>query len=538
MTGAQIFCESLKNAGVEYIFGTTGASVQLLHDELKKHPTLKFIRCRHEQSAVHMANGYAKVSGQAGVVLVNSGASATNTVTGLATAHTDSVAIVCFTGQVPLSIMGTDAFQEADIVGITHPCTKHNFLVQDINRLHKTIREAFYIATTGRNGPVLVDLPRNLMMESTEFTHKQEPIKLRGYHVVTEGHNGQIQKALTTLLESKKPLILCGGGVVASSAQEELLELAEFLKIPVTTSLIGLGAFPGQHPQSLQFIGVNGNTAANNAIKTCDFLLAIGTRFDERATVSLNTFAKHAKIAHIDIDPSSISKNVRVDFPIVGDVKTVLRQMNILSKEKKELLAKFHTTLPTWFTEIASWQSSVLPPKKTQTGMPMKFVIETLHKVTEGKAILTTDAGRHQIATAHNYFFTNPRHWCTSGGLGTIGYGLPAALGACLADPKAMVFCITGTGSIQTSLNEFITAIQYHIPLKILILNSTKKSSLTPDFVKIAEAYGAKGIRCHHHDEIEPALRQALSTKTPILIEIPVIREEDVFTKSVDIKSA
>jgi acetolactate synthase-1/2/3 large subunit len=548
MTGAQIFSETLKDLGVEYIFGYPGGAVLYLYDELFKTPELKHVLCRHEQGGVHMADGYAKISGKVGVALVTSGPGATNAITGLATAYMDSVPIVVFSGQVPVPMIGLDAFQEADTVGISRPCTKHNYLVKDVKDLERTIREAFYVAASGRPGPVLVDIPKDITTHTCEYV-KTEKIKLRGYNPIKEGHLGQINKAINLILESRKPVLYIGGGVVLSGAQHEMVELAELLNLPVAMTLMGLGGFPGKHRLSLNMLGMHGYYHANMSMSNSDLLIAIGARFDDRVTGKLDEFAVGARIVHIDIDPSSIAKNVKVDVPIVGDVKCVLKQMIEVLKERKSELKKFHKAVLPWHDQINDWRVQHPLDYKLEPGViKPQAVLETLYKVTGGDAILTTDVGQHQMWAAQYYHFSKIRRWCTSGGLGTMGYGLPAAIGAQLADPKADVFCISGDGSIQMNIQELATAMQYRTPVKIVILNngylgmvrqwqeffygsrySESYFDSLPDFVKLAEAYGCVGLRCTEPDKVEFVIKESLKIKKPVILDFVVSGSENVF---------
>lgn len=548
MTGAQIFSETLKDLGVEYIFGYPGGAVLYLYDELFKTPEIKHVLCRHEQGGVHMADGYAKVSGKVGVALVTSGPGATNAITGLATAYMDSVPIVVFSGQVPVPMIGLDAFQEADTVGISRPCTKHNYLVKDVKDLERIIREAFYVASSGRPGPVLVDIPKDVTTHTCEYV-KTEKIKLRGYNPIGEGHLGQINKAINLILESRKPVLYIGGGVVLSGAEQEMLELAELLNLPVAMTLMGLGGFPGKHRLSLNMLGMHGYYHANMSMSNSDLLVAIGARFDDRVTGKLDEFAVGARIVHIDIDPSSIAKNVKVDVPIVGDVKCVLKQMIDVLKTRKPELKKFHKAVLPWHDQINDWRVQHPLDYKPEPGIiKPQAVLEMLYKVTGGDAILTTDVGQHQMWAAQYYHFSKNRRWCTSGGLGTMGYGLPAAIGAQLAEPKADVFCISGDGSIQMNIQELATAMQYRTPVKVVILNngylgmvrqwqeffygsrySESYFDSLPDFVKLAEAYGCAGIRCTEPEKVESVLKESLKIKKPVVLDFVVSGSENVY---------
>lgn len=549
MNGARIFVEMLKREGVEVIFGFPGGAVLHIYDELYK-ADIKHILVRHEQGAVHAADGYARASGKPGVVLVTSGPGATNTVTGIATAYMDSIPIVVFTGQVPTSLIGNDAFQEADIVGITRPCTKHNYLVKDVKDLARIIREAFYLARTGRPGPVLVDLPKDVLGSETEFEYP-EKVEIRGYKPVLKGHPLQIKRAVEEIFASSRPVIYGGGGLIHSGASEELLELSETLQIPVTLTLMGLGAFPGTHPLFLGMLGMHGTFYANNAVDNCDLLIAVGARFDDRVTGKVSEFAKGARIIHIDIDPSSISKSIKVDIPIVGDAKLILSDMLKLIRERyKGRIEGFRKKIRPWLQQIEIWKKKH-PLSYKQEGGKIKpqFVVEKLYELTKGKAIITTEVGQNQMWAAQFYKFTKPRTFLTSGGLGTMGYGFPAAIGAQIARPDATVIDIAGDGSIQMNIQELATAVQFRIPVKVAILNNRflgmvrqwqelfygKRYSMTclhchPDFVKLAEAYGGIGFRAEKPSEVEPVIKSALKIKDkPVLMDFLVDREEGVY---------
>lgn len=549
MNGARIFVEMLKREGVEVIFGFPGGAVLHIYDELYK-ADIKHILVRHEQGAVHAADGYARASGKPGVVLVTSGPGATNTVTGIATAYMDSIPIVVFTGQVPTSLIGNDAFQEADIVGITRPCTKHNYLVKDVKDLARIIREAFYLARTGRPGPVLVDLPKDVLGSETEFEYP-EKVEIRGYKPVLKGHPLQIKRAVEEIFASSRPVIYGGGGLIHSGASEELLELSETLQIPVTLTLMGLGAFPGTHPLFLGMLGMHGTFYANNAVDNCDLLIAVGARFDDRVTGKVSEFAKGARIIHIDIDPSSISKSIKVDIPIVGDAKLILSDMLKLIRERyKGRIEGFIKKIRPWLQQIEIWKKKH-PLSYKQEGGKIKpqFVVEKLYELTKGKAIITTEVGQNQMWAAQFYKFTKPRTFLTSGGLGTMGYGFPAAIGAQIARPDATVIDIAGDGSIQMNIQELATAVQFRIPVKVAILNNRflgmvrqwqelfygKRYSMTclhchPDFVKLAEAYGGIGFRAEKPSEVEPVIKSALKIRDkPVLMDFLVDREEGVY---------
>ncbi len=546
-TGAQVLLECLKREGVEVIFGYPGGAILPLVDEL---PNWGFrnILVRHEQAAVHAADGYARASGKVGVCLVTSGPGATNTVTGIATAYMDSIPVVVFTGQVPVHLIGNDAFQEADIVGITRPCTKHNYLVTDVKKLARIVREAFYIARSGRPGPVLVDLPKNVLTDTTEFRYP-EKVEIRGYQPTLDGHIPQIERAARLILKARRPLIYAGGGVISSGASEELRELAEFLQIPVTTTLMGLGGFPGTHPLFLGMLGMHGTYRANMAITHCDVLIAIGARFDDRVTGKVDEFSPHSKKIHIDIDPTSISKNVRVDIPIVGDCKRVLRRLLEALKEEKPDREAYREGLIPWYEKIEEWKGKDKLAYNQNLRIKPQFVVEKIYQLTKGEAIISSEVGQNQMWTAQYYRFDHPRTFLTSGGLGTMGYGFPAAIGAQVAFPDRLVIDIAGDGSIQMNIQELATAVQHRLPVKVAILNNgylgmvrqwqglfyEKKYVLTeigqwnPDFVKLAEAYGAVGLRATRPEEVEPVIREALRTPLPVLMDFVVEPEEDVY---------
>ncbi|MEE9614879.1 MAG: biosynthetic-type acetolactate synthase large subunit [Thermodesulfobacteriota bacterium] len=548
MTGARILIESLLKEGVDTIFGFPGGVVLPIYDVLYDSP-LKHVLVRHEQGAVHMADGYARASGRPGVVVVTSGPGATNTVTGIATAYMDSIPVVVFTGQVPTALIGNDAFQEADIVGITRPCTKHNYLVKDIKELTKTIKEAFHVATTGRPGPVLVDLPKDVLIAMAEFKYPAAA-ELPGYQPKYKGHGGQVKKAMARILKARKPVIYAGGGVILSDAAPELKTLAEKLHIPVTTTLMGMGGFPGTHSLYMGMLGMHGTYAANMAVTNTDCLIAIGARFDDRVTGKIDEFAPYATIIHIDIDPTSISKNVEVDVPIVGDVKGILREMGKILPKQKEL-KEHEKELQPWLKEVKKWERthklSYKPGKKGV--LKPQYVVEKLYELTKGNAIITTEVGQNQMWAAQFFKFKKPRTFLSSGGLGTMGYGLPAAIGAQVAFPKKTVIDIAGDGSIQMNIQEMATAVQYKLPVKVAILNNRylgmvrqwqeffydKRYSHTcmgklPDFVKLAEAYGGVGLRASKPEEVEAVIKKALKvTDRPVLMDFVVAPEEGVY---------
>ncbi|MDP2681282.1 MAG: biosynthetic-type acetolactate synthase large subunit [Deltaproteobacteria bacterium] len=548
-TGAQIFIESLLKEGVDTIFGYPGGAVLPVYDALYGVTALKHILVRHEQGAVHMADGYARASGKPGVVLVTSGPGATNTVTGIATAYMDSIPIVVFTGQVPTPLIGNDAFQEADIVGITRPCTKHNYLVKDVRDLAKIIKEAFYIAATGRPGPVLVDMPKDVLSASCEFKYP-EKVELKNYQPTYKGHPGQIKKAVEIILKAKRPVLYTGGGVILSDATDELKTLAEKLHIPVTNTLMGLGGFPGTHPLFLGMLGMHGTYVANMAVTNTDCLIAVGARFDDRVTGKIDEFAPYAKIIHIDIDPTSISKNVRVDVPIVGDVKSVLRDIIKALDETKGHHAH-KQTLSEWHDQIKKWaETHKLSYKLNEKKIKPQYVIERIYELTKGKAIITTEVGQNQMWAAQFYKFDRPRTFLTSGGLGTMGFGFPAAIGAQLAFPDKIIIDIAGDGSIQMNIQELATAVQYKLPVKVAILNNrflgmvrqwqeffyekrysyTCMNDVAPDFVKVAEAYGAVGLRATKPNEVDAVVKEALAVKNkPVFMDFQVDSEENVY---------
>lgn len=544
-TGSQIIIECLKKEGVDTLFYYPGGAVLPLFDEFINAP-FRQILVRHEQAAVHAADGYARATGKVGVAVVTSGPGATNTVTGIATAYMDSIPILVLTGQIPTLLIGNDAFQEADIIGITRPCTKHNYLVKDIKDLGPTLKKAFYVARSGRPGPVLVDLPKDVMASSAEFKYPDK-VFIRGYQPTYEGHPGQIKRAVDLILKSKKPLLYAGGGIILSNAAKELTLFAEKLGIPVTMTLMGLGCFPGNHPLSLGMLGMHGTYRANMAVMESDLLLAIGARFDDRVTGKIESFAPHAKVIHIDIDPTSISKNVKVDLPIVGDCKNVLSK--ILSHVEEEDTDSFRLGLGKWYQSIDRWKN--IHDMNYQQGEIIKpqYVVEKIYELTKGEAIITTEVGQNQMWTAQYYHFIKPRTLLTSGGLGTMGYGFPAAMGAQVAFPDKLVIDIAGDGSFQMNSQELAVVVQYQLPVKVAILNngylgmvrqwqeffygkryaSVSLEGISPDFVKLAEAYGAVGLRATRPEEVVPVLQQAFSTKKPVIIDFVVDPEENVY---------
>jgi acetolactate synthase-1/2/3 large subunit len=544
LTGAQILMKCLEREGVKHIFGYPGGVVLDIYDEMSRTPNIRHILVRHEQAAVHAADGYARASSQVGVALVTSGPGATNTVTGIASAYLDSIPIVVFTGQVPTGLIGNDAFQEVDIVGITRPCTKHNYLVKDVKDLARTIHEAFYIARSGRPGPVLVDLPKDVSQAST-VPHFPEVIKIKSYNPTYHANPRQVARALDMILHAKRPVLYTGGGIVLSDSSEDLTKFATSLQIPVTSTLMGLGGFPGDHPLWMGMLGMHGTYCANMAVSQADVLIAVGARFDDRVTGKLSEFAPHAKIVHIDIDPSSISKNVQVDIPIVGDCKDTLGQLNELLEDKPvrdwtEVRQPWLDTVNEWSTThplTYTWDDKVIKPQ---------FVVEKLYELTKGEAYITTEVGQNQMWAAQFYKFKHPRRLMTSGGLGVMGYGFPAAMGVQLAKPDAIVIDIAGDGSIQMNIQELITVVDNKLPVKIAILNNTYLGMVrqwqqlfydrvysatpmtAPDFVKLAEAYGAVGLRATKPEEVEPVIREALNIRRPVIMDFKVEPEECV----------
>jgi acetolactate synthase-1/2/3 large subunit len=543
--GSEILLESLKRAGAKHIFGYPGGVVLDIFDRLYDDKDLKLILTRHEQGAVHAADGYARASGKAGVALVTSGPGATNTVTGIATASMDSIPIVVMSGQVPTMLIGNDAFQEADIVGITRPCTKYNFLVKDVKDLAKTIREAFYIATSGRPGPVLIDLPKDVTAGKAEFKWPQ--LDMRSYRPTYEGNKWMIKKAASQIAKSTRAVIIGGGGVIISNAAGELKELAEYTDIPVTMTLMGLGGFPGTSKLSLGMPGMHGTYYANKAIQEADLLVAIGMRFDDRVTGKMDAFAPHAKIVHVDIDPTSIRKNIRVDVPVVGDVKKVLTQL--IKALKEEGKPQWGPVRKKWLKQVDAWKKErPLSYKSSDKVIKPQFVVEKIFELTKGNAIITTEVGQNQMWAAQFYKYDKPRRLLTSGGLGTMGYGFPAAIGAQMAMPDKLVIDIAGDGSIQMNIQELATAVINKLPVKVAILNnhylgmvrqwqelfygkrySHTGLTTTPDFVKVAEAYGAVGLRANKPSEVEPVLKEAFKIKKTVFMDFQVDWEEKVY---------
>jgi len=542
LTGAQILLKMIKEEGIDIIFGYPGGAVIDIYDAIAKQNQVKHILVRHEQGAVHAADAYARANKSVGVALVTSGPGATNTVTGIASAHSDSIPLVIFTGQVPTGLIGNDAFQEVDTVGITRPCTKHNYLVKDINRLASTIKEAFHLASSGRPGPVLVDLPKDVMQTIIDYK-KPGNVSIKSYKPNYKPNKKQLTKVVELIQNAKKPVIFAGGGVILSKASDQITTLAKMANIPVTGSLMGLGAFPGSDPLWLGMLGMHGTYRANMSIGNCDLLIAAGVRFDDRVTGSIDTFAPHATIVQIDIDPTSIHKNIKVQCPIVGDCKTALEGIIQLMGNKT------FDSHSEWIDQIQEWKDTT--PLKYDQGEKIikpQFVIEKLYELTRGEAIITTEVGQNQMWAAQYYHFDKPNHFITSGGLGAMGFGLPAAIGAKAACPDKLVVDVAGDGSIQMNIQELMTAVESELDVKIVILNnqylgmvrqwqelfydkvySSTAMANAPDFVKLAEAYGAKGLRCDKPDEVEATLSEGLNSKGTIVMDFVVDREESVY---------
>jgi len=546
LTGSQILIKMIKAEGIDTIFGYPGGAVIDIYDALAKQNDLRHILVRHEQGAVHAADGYARANKSVGVALVTSGPGATNTVTGIASAHSDSIPIVVFTGQVPTGLIGNDAFQEVDIVGITRPCTKHNYLVKSVDKLAATIKEAFHLARSGRPGPVLVDLPKDIVQTLVEFEEPQE-ISLKSYKPNYKPNKKQLTRVVELIRQAKRPVIFAGGGIILSQASEELTRLAKMADIPVTGSLMGLGAFPGSDPLWLGMLGMHGTYRANMSIGNCDLMIAAGVRFDDRVTGNIEKFATGATIVQIDIDPTSIHKNIEVQCPIVADCKTALE--GILQLMEDEDLTTLKKDRTDWLAQISDWKKTT-PLRYEQDTEVIKpqYVIEKLYEITKGEAIITTEVGQNQMWAAQYYHFDKPNHFITSGGLGVMGFGLPAAIGAKAACPDKLVVDIAGDGSIQMNIQELMTAIESKIDVKIVILNNrflgmvrqwqeffyNKVYSAThmdnaPDFVKLAQAYGATGLRCTRPDEVASVLSEGLNTKGTVVMDFIVDREESVY---------
>jgi len=543
-TGAEILVKSLREENVLHIFGYPGGTIIPLMDKLYGSKKPLFHLTRHEQGAAHAADGYARATGDVGVCIATSGPGATNLITGIATAYMDSIPMVAITGQVKSTLIGNDAFQEADMIGITRPITKHSYLVKNANELTKIIKEAFHIARTGRPGPVLIDLPVDVQLQETEFKYPRT-VELKGYKPTYKGHIGQIKKIVRAMEKSKKPVIYAGGGIILSEASKELTAFARKTNIPVTTTLMGLGGFPEDDPLSLGMLGMHGTAYANHAIQSADFIIAIGARFDDRVTGRLDTFATDARIIHVDIDPASVSKNVRVDIPVIGDAKSILKELNKLAK--KGDYAEWHKAITRWKEEL---------PLKYEDDDKLRpqYIIEQLCEMTKDKdVIISTEVGQNQMWAAQHFTYTKPRTWLSSGGLGTMGYGFPAAIGAQIGKPDSMVFDIAGDGSFQMNIQEMATAVIEKLPIKIILLNNgylgmvrqwqelfynkryaytlLAKDVLTtcPDFVKLAESYGAKGIRVEKKADVKKAIKAAIKQKGPVVVDFLIEREENVF---------
>ncbi len=550
LSGAQILVECLRQEGVKVIFGYPGGVNLPIFDVLYDVHDIAFILCRHEQGGGHMAEGYARATGKPGVLLVTSGPGATNTVTAIVDAYMDSTPMVILTGQVPTHLIGNDAFQEADVMGITRPCTKYNILVKDVNDLAQAIKEAFYIASSGRPGPVLVDLPKDVVQAKTEFKYP-EKVSIRSYSPILKGNKWQIKQAADEIVKARRPVIYTGGGVLHSAAWQELCELAEMTRIPVTSTVMGLGGFPGRHPLFLGMLGMHGTYWANMAMHDADLIIAIGSRFDDRVTGKTALFAPHARIIHIDIDPTSIHKNIKVHIPIVGDVKLVLKDLNQVLRAGESGGANNGSVerLSAWISQIEKWKREhPLTYAQGETVIKPQYVIEKIYQMTQGNAIVTTDVGQHQMWAAQFYKFDRPRTFINSGGLGTMGYGLPAAIGAQVACPSERVVCISGDGGVVMNIQELATAVQYHLPIKVAIINnkylgmvrqwqqlfyngrySSSYMGDTPDFVKLAEAFGVVGLRATRVAEVETVLQTAFATPGPVVIDFVVDEQENCY---------
>ena len=544
ISGAEILIKVLQEEGVDTIFGFPGGAVIDIYDELVRSD-IRHVLVRHEQGAVHAADGYARAGNTVGVCLVTSGPGATNTVTGIASAYMDSIPLVVISGQVPTQLIGNDAFQEVDIVGITRPCTKHNYLVKDIKELARTLKEAFFLARSGRPGPVLIDLPKDIVKSTTKYSPVKK-VELKSYNPTYKPNVKQLKKISDLIAEAKRPVIFAGGGIILSAASKQLTSLARSAQIPVTTSLMGLGGFPATDPLWLGMIGMHGTYRANMSTGACDLLLSIGVRFDDRVTGRTDSFASQAKIVHIDIDPTSIRKNIPVTIPVVGDCRLALEELNKMIAETD--LGDLAKKRKPWLEQIEEWKSTKpLAYQQTERIKP-QFVVEKLYEITKGQAIVTTEVGQNQMWAAQYYHFDHPNHFITSGGLGCMGFGLPAAIGAQLACPDKTVVDVAGDGSIQMNIQEMATAVQYCLPVKIVILNNgylgmvrqwqelfyEKRYACTdmehaPDFVKLAEAYGAVGLRATRPDEVETVLQEGLSVGKPVIMDFAVEREESVY---------
>ncbi|BFU59644.1 MULTISPECIES: acetolactate synthase 3 large subunit [Rodentibacter] len=553
LSGAEMVVQSLRDEGVEYLFGYPGGAVLDIYDAIHTLGGIEHILVRHEQAAVHMADGYARATGKVGCVLVTSGPGATNAITGIATAYADSIPMVVLSGQVMTDLIGRDAFQECDMVGISRPVVKHSFIVKKAEDIPETLKKAFYIASTGRPGPVVVDIPKDTVNPNHKFPYEYpKSVEMRSYNPTVNGHKGQIKKALKALLVAKKPVLFVGGGAVSAECSDELLKFAQNLNLPVTTSLMGLGVYPSSDKQFLGMLGMHGTYEANNAMHESDLILGIGVRFDDRTTNNLEKYCPHAKVIQIDIDPTSISKNVQVTIPIVGNAKNVLEEF--LSLLGEEGVARSQNYLEDWWKQINEWKAkNCLDFDRTSGVIKPQQVMEAVYHITNGEAYIASDVGQHQMFAALHYPFDKPRRWINSGGLGTMGFGLPAALGAKLAQPNATVVCVTGDGSIQMNIQELSTATQYGIPVVVICLNNhflgmvkqwqdliysgrhsqTYMNSL-PDFVKLAESYGHIGIKIATADELESKLKEAFSIKNQLVfVDINVDETEHVYPMQV-----
>ncbi len=548
LTGAEIFLESLKREGVDTLFALPGGVVFKIFDVLHQQKDIRVILTRHEQGAGHMAEGYAKATGKPGVCLITSGPGMTNVITALADAYMDSVPMVCFSGQVPSGMIGNDAFQEADNTGLSRPCTKYNFLVKDVNDLAQTIKEAFYLASTGRPGPVLVDIPKDISMDKGEF-HYPKSVSIRGYNPTYDGSKWKIKQAADAIMKSKRPILYIGGGVQHSGASAEVIELAEMTQIPVDMTLMALGAFPGNHPLSLGMLGMHGTYVANMAMHYSDLVIAVGARFDDRVTGKVSEFCPTAKIIHIDIDPTSIRKNIHVDIPIVGDCKRVLIELNNILRATVN--GNQRDQRKPWWDQLTDWQQEhpLAYTQEPEAQIKPQYLISRLYELTADRdPIVSTDVGQHQMWAAQYFKLKNPLTWLTSGGLGTMGFGFPAAMGAQAAFPNRLVLCIAGDGSIQMNTQELATAVIEKLPVKVFVINnrfhgmvrqwqdlfyegrySCSKLGHVPDFVKLAEAYGAAGIRIDKVEDTDAGIQEALAIDGPVFIDIPVYQYENCY---------